>query len=157
MASSLYSEITSSSLKPCPLSHQELKAEINRSAPGLGKQYQKLRKQFLTGGIDRRYDKHEATIELTKIADARGEIKPKKPPKRVNGFRGGHKFNCKTCFHRITGNCLQLADDMICEYWYDPNSTKVGLAYQKKTKPLTKKERRKQPTDELWAKHLTKC
>ena len=67
MTSSLYAEISpTGTLKPCPISHQQLQQEINRSAHGQGKQYQKLRKQFLSGGTDRRYDKHEAAVELTR-------------------------------------------------------------------------------------------
>ncbi len=67
MTSSLYAETSPSTvLKPCPLTREQLKAEINRSVPGQGRRYGLLRKQFLTGETNRRYSKYEAAVKLTR-------------------------------------------------------------------------------------------
>ena len=67
----------------------------------------------------------------------------------------GSDFTCRTCFHRKTGSCNDNLPNG-CEYWYDPANKKQGLAYKKSEKPLTKKQRRKQYSDELWRQHLAK-
>lgn len=47
---------------------------------------------------------------------------------------GSTKFNCVSCFHRKTKNCDGLSKlSKVCEYWYDPNSEIIGIAYERKT------------------------
>lgn len=40
----------------------------------------------------------------------------------------GDKYKCSECFHRKTGSCT---DDLPCgcEFWFNPNSEIIGLAY----------------------------
>ncbi len=41
----------------------------------------------------------------------------------------GNKYPCSKCFHRATKSCT---DDLPngCEYWFNPNSSKVGIAFK---------------------------
>ena len=52
---------------------------------------------------------------------------------RKEKWRGGHKYNCQTCFHNAVGGCTDAEDGKVCGYWYSPESEAKGIEYKEKT------------------------
>ena len=47
-------------------------------------------------------------------------------------FKGTQKYNCDTCYHAKTYNCDRYWHGKCCEYWFDPESEIIGIAYRNK-------------------------
>jgi hypothetical protein len=43
----------------------------------------------------------------------------------------GDKYPCSECFHRLTKSCTDHLPNG-CEYWWMPNSRKIGIAYKQR-------------------------
>ena len=78
------------------------------------------------------------TVEqIDRLVEAKGRHRREKEERDWKSAKIGdlRKYSCKTCFHNKTLSCEPLGRGKICRYWWKPDSERIGLAYDKRTKP----------------------
>ena len=53
---------------------------------------------------------------------------------KAEQWQGTDKYCCQTCFHGLDSNCRNYQDNMVCGWWFNPNSEIQGIKYRKSLK-----------------------